>query len=177
MNKHVCMAMAIIAGMSMSACAIAAAPVNPRDESTDVAALHQLFSRYQQAVADKNAKALLAFYVSGDVPVTGAFAPRSYAVVTAANKQPVPRTMPLTAKDDVVGEAKLPPDQTSNLIIHTDGEVGAVSFDYASKFGHGRIVWSTVLTNDGWKIAAMTYSINVPAADATSKAAPTPASG
>jgi hypothetical protein len=177
MNTLACKAMAVIAGTALSVCAIAAASTHSSTESTDIAALHQLFDRYQQAVADKDAKALLAFYVNGDVPVMGAFAPRSYAIVTAANKQPVPRTMPLTTKEDVVGEAKLPPDQTSNLIIHTDGEVGAVSFDYASKFGHGRIVWSTVLTNDGWKIAAMTYSINVPAADTKNTASPARASG
>ncbi|GLR00028.1 hypothetical protein [Dyella mobilis] len=138
---------------------------NPSAESSDDAALHQLWDSYQQAIARKDAKALLGLYVNGDAPVVGGFAPRSYAVVTAANKQPVPRTLSITAKEDVVGEVKLPPDRTENLAVHSDGEVGSVSFDYFAKIGHGRIIWSVVRTNDGWKIASALYSINLPAAD------------
>jgi hypothetical protein len=165
MNTFAYKAMAVVAGMSVFACAIAATATPPSTDGTGVAALHQLFSRYQQAVADKDAKTLAGLYLSDDVPVVGAFAPRSYAVVTAANKQPVPRTLPSTAKEDVAGEVKLPPDQTSHLDIHADDEVGSVSFDYASKMGRGRIIWTTVHTSDGWKIASVLYSINVPAAD------------
>lgn len=104
-------------------------------------------------------------YASGDVPVIGAFALKSYAVVTAANKEPVPRTLSSTAKKSVTGEVRLPPDQTENLRIQSDGEVGLVSWDYRAAVGRGRLIWTTVHTNDGWKISSVVYSINVPAAD------------
>lgn len=155
----------MVAGMSMSALAIGATSASPSTESSDVSALHQLWNRYQQAVASKDAKTLLELYVSEDAPIIGGIAHDSYALITAANKQPVPRTLLMTAKEDVIGEIKLPPDQIQNLDIHSDGEVGSVSFDYAAKVGHGRIIWTTVRTNDGWKIASVVYSINVPAAD------------
>lgn len=144
---------------------MAASSTMPAMQGDEVSALHALWSRYQKAVANKDTAALLDMYVSGDAPVMGAFAPRSYAVVTAANKQPVPRTLLSTAQDEVAGEVKLPPDEIENLDIHTDGEIGSVSFDYKAKVGHGRIIWTTVHTNDGWKIASAVYSINVPAAD------------
>lgn len=165
MKKLACGVFALVAGALIVPCAIGAAPPGMKPEDRDTTALHALWSSYQQAVAEKDASALLAMYASGDAPVIGGIAAKSYAVITAANKQPVPRTVSGTAKEDVVGEVRLPPDQTENLDIHSDGEVGSVSWDYKSKIGHGRIIWTTVHTNDGWKIASVVYSINVPAAD------------
>jgi hypothetical protein len=126
--------------------------------------LHQLFDHYQHAVAAKNSKELLGCFLNETVPFVGAFAPASYELISSANKQQVPRTFSSNAKEDADSEIKLPPDQIENLSIQTDGEVGTVSWDYYAKIGHGRIIWSTVLTNDGWKIASVTYSINVSAA-------------
>jgi hypothetical protein len=126
--------------------------------------LHQLFDHYQHAVAAKNSKELLGYFLSETVPFLGAFAPASYDLISSANKQQVPRTLSSNAKEDADSEIKLPPDQIENLSIQTDGEVGTVSWDYYAKIGHGRIIWSTVLTNDGWRIASVTYSINMPAA-------------
>lgn len=165
MKKQVCRTFALVAGTFFVPYAIGAEPPNTQHESRDVAALHTLWNNYQQAIAKKDATALLGMYVSGEAPVLGGFAPKSYAVVSAANKQPVPRTLPSTAKQDVTGEVRLPPDQTENLDIRSDGEVGSVSWDYKAKVGHGRIIWTTIHTNDGWKIASVVYSINVPAAD------------
>ncbi len=126
--------------------------------------LHQLFDQYQYAVVEKNSKELLGYFLNETVPFVGAFAPASYELISSTNKQQVPRTLSSNAKQDADSEIKLPPDQIKNLSIQTDGEVGTVSWDYYAKIGHGRIIWSTVLTNDGWKIASVTYSINVPAA-------------
>jgi hypothetical protein len=165
MRARICKVIAVIAMLS-AACQATAIERNRQlsvDESET--ALHQLWDHYQQAVAQKNTKQLLALYVSDSVPVMGGIAPRSYALMAAANKQPVPRTFLVTARENVTGEVKLPPDKTKNLSIHTDGEVGSVSFDYAAKMGHGRIIWSAVRTNEGWKIASVLYSINIPAAD------------
>lgn len=158
-------AIAVAAGVLVTAHATGVNGVNAHDKEVRAKALHALWSSYQQAVANKDAQALLSMYVSPDVPVMGAFAPRSYAVVTAANKQPVPRTLLVTAKQDVVNEAKLPPDQTEHVEVHSDDEVGSISYDYRAKVGHGHIVWTVVQTNKGWKIASVVYSINVPAAD------------
>lgn len=165
MKKLASKAFALVAGVLVVPCAMAAGSPGAQPDSHDVAALRELWNSYQQAVADKDAPALLRMYASGDVPVVGGIAPKSYAVITAANKQPVPRTLPGTAKQDVADDVRLPPDQTENLDIRTDGEVGSVSWDYRAKLGHGRIIWTTIRTNDGWKIASVVYSINVPAAD------------
>lgn len=165
MKKFACGAFVLVVGALAVPCVMAAAPTAPKSEDRDVATLHTLWNNYQQAVARKDAPALLAMYASGDVPVIGGIAQKSYAVISAANKQLVPRTISSTAKEDVTGEVRMPPDQTENLDIHSDGEVGSVSWDYKAKVGHGRIIWTTIYTNDGWKIASVVYSINVPAAD------------
>ncbi len=138
--------------------------VHAQSAEKGVAELHQLFDNYQHAVATKNSKDLLGYFLNESVPFVGAFSSPSYKLISNANKQPVPRTLSSNAKEDAAGEIKLPPDQIKNLSIQTDGEVGTVSWDYYAKIGHGRMVWATVLTNDGWKIASVTYSINVPAA-------------
>lgn len=169
MKKPSYKAFAAVAGIGGVMLVFGANAANSSMENQDSSALHTLWSNYQQAVAKKDAKALLDLYVNADVPVMGGIAPKSYALISAANKQPVPRTLLMTAKDDVAGEIKLPPDQTENLDIHSDGEVGSISFDYKAKIGHGRIIWTTVRTNDGWKIASVVYSINVPAADRAEK--------
>lgn len=156
---------AAVVGLVVATQTMGAHSPSPATDSRDVAELNTLWSGYQQAVARKDASALLGMYVSENVPVMGGIAPASYALITAANKQPVSRVLPTTAKEDVAGEVKLPPDQTENLDIHTDGEIGSIAFDYHAKVGHGRIIWTTVRTNDGWKIASVVYSINVPAAD------------
>lgn len=165
MKKFACRAFVLVAGVLAVPCAMAAAPTAPKPEDRDVAALRTLWNNYQRAVATKDAPALLAMYANGDVPVIGGISQKSYAVISAANKQPVPRTVSSTAKEDVASEVRMPPDQTENLDIHSDGEVGSVSWDYNAKIGHGRTIWTTVYTNDGWKISSVVYSINVPAAD------------
>ncbi|HEY4144762.1 hypothetical protein [Pinirhizobacter sp.] len=136
----------------------------------DIRALRDLFSKYQAGVKQKDARTVLSLYLNESAPVISALAAKSYAVIVAANpKQSIPRTTSYTAKDSVPNEVKNQPDETSNLTINTDGTVGAVSFDYvlAQGNGHGRISWSVIRTNDGWKIAAVLFSINIPAADKT----------
>jgi hypothetical protein len=165
MKRHASKAVVVAAGLLIAVQAFPADAAGASSGDKSLPALRALWKDYERAVAKKDAPALLRMYVSADAPVMGGFAPKSYALVTAANKQPVPRTLLTTAKEDVVGEIKLPPDQTENLDVHSDGEVGSVSFDYRAKVGHGRIIWTTVLTNDGWKIASVVYSINLPAAD------------
>lgn len=165
MKKPACKAFALVAGALAVPCAMGATSSGSMPADRDTAALRTLWDNYQQAVARKDATALLGMYASADVPVIGGIAPKSYAVISAANKQPVPRTVSSTAREDVIDEARLPPDRTENLDIRSDGEVGSVSWDYQSSMGHGRIIWTTVHTNDGWKISSFVYSINVPAAD------------
>jgi hypothetical protein len=91
--------------------------------------LHQLFDHYQHAVATKNSKKLLGYFLNDAVPFVGAFAPASYELISSANKQQVPRTFSSNAKEDADNEIKLPPDQIENLSIQTDGEIGTVSWD------------------------------------------------
>jgi hypothetical protein len=165
MKWQTCKVIAFAAGLLGATQAFGSDAVGTSKGDQDLSALRALWNSYEHAVARKDATALLDMYVSAEAPVMGGFAPRSYALVTAANKQPVPRTLLVTAKEDVVGEVKLPPDQIENLDIHSDGEIGSVSFDYRVKVGHGHIIWTTVLTNQGWKIASVVYSINLPAAD------------
>lgn len=142
-----------------------AIPHAHHESQPNVSELRDFWNQYQQAVKQKDTKKLLASYLSDSIPVTGGIAPKSYALISAANKQPVPRFQQSTGKDNATGEAKLPPDATSNLQIQTDGEVGTVTWDYAAAMGHGQITWTVMHTNEGWKITSIVYSINVAAAD------------
>ncbi|AND69236.1 hypothetical protein ATSB10_17820 [Dyella thiooxydans] len=74
--------------------------------------------------------------MSADAPVM--FRPAPDALATFALKQPVPRTILVTAKQDIVDEVKLPPDQIGNLDIHSDGEVGSIDLPAADRAGAPR---------------------------------------
>jgi hypothetical protein len=55
----------------------------------------------------------------------------------------------------------------SNLVIHTDGTIAAVYFDFVFKTdgiatNTGSETWQLVKTVDGWRIAAICYSSNRP---------------
>ena len=142
-----------------------AIPRTHHEPQQSVSELRHFWDQYQQAIKQKDTKKLLASYLSDSIPVTGGIAPKSYALISAANKQPIPRFQQSVGKDNAEGEAKLPPDVTSNLQIQTDGEVGTVTWDYAAAMGHGQITWTVVHINEGWKITSIVYSINVAAAD------------
>jgi hypothetical protein len=56
-------------------------------------------------------------------------------------------------------------ERFSNLRIHTDGAVAAVYFDYVflmdgKESNRGNETWQLVNTRDGWKISALSYSID-----------------
>jgi ketosteroid isomerase-like protein len=51
----------------------------------------------------------------------------------------------------------------SNIVIHTDGTIAAVYFDFVFRIdgkpeNHGSETWQLVKAVDGWRIAAITYS-------------------
>ena len=144
---------------------IAYNPAESKGPPEAIAGIRELITSYQLGVRAKDAKKLVSFYLSDAVPVTGAFSAKSYQLIKAANKSPVPRFMPMNAKESVLGEVKQDPDKITGLAINTDGAVGTVSYDYSMAQGHGRILWSVLRSNEGWKIVAVVYSINVAAAD------------
>jgi hypothetical protein len=55
----------------------------------------------------------------------------------------------------------------SNVVIHTDGTIAGVYFDFVFKIdgkaeNRGSEAWQLVKAVDGWRIAAITYSSNPP---------------
>lgn len=55
----------------------------------------------------------------------------------------------------------------TNIVIHTDGTIAAVYFDFVFKTdgkasNAGNETWQLVKTSDGWRIAAICYSSNPP---------------
>jgi len=134
----------------------------------DIRAIQDLVSRYQIGVKQKDEKTLMSFYLNDSVPVISSLAPKTYAVIVAANpQQSIPRYQMSTAKVSVPQEVKGGLDTISNLVIRTDGAVGSASWNYVLAGGNGRgtIEYSVIRANDGWKIAGVLFSINVPAAD------------
>jgi len=69
---------------------------------------------------------------------------------------------------DLVAQFHYPPSEKfSNVVIHTDGEVATVWFDY--QFFHGQDLhnfgaesWMLVRGEQGWKIHAANFSYNTP---------------
>lgn len=165
MKRFVLCVLLVAAGNAFGFQSTSGPTTHAHESKASISELHNFWNQYQEAVKQKDSNKLLTFYLNETIPVIGGIAPASYAVISAANKQPIPRVLVSTGKENAAGEIRLPPDVTENLQIQTDGEVGTLSWDYTATVGHGRITWAVVRTNDGWKIASIVFSLNVPAAD------------
>ena len=74
---------------------------------------------------------------------------------------------PLSFIDTIVGEEKRNEEKFWNIQIHTDGDIAAVTFDYAYFYdnvetNHGKESWLMLRTDSGWKIASVVYSVSLP---------------
>lgn len=78
-----------------------------------------------------------------------------------------PTRTPASFIDGIVKDPKKNEETFSNVLIDSDGDTASVAFDFSYLRDEqitnvGREYWLLVRTEAGWKIAAVTYSRNVP---------------
>jgi hypothetical protein len=128
-----------------------------------IAQLKKLATAYNLATAKKDQSSLLRFYYSRNVPAIGAVSSPSFARMAAASNGRAPKIFPSNAKDQSTADtsASATAEKVTNLIIHTDGTVASLEYDYKIPRGYGHAFWTLVDTKDAWKITSIVYSINI----------------
>jgi ketosteroid isomerase-like protein len=156
--------------------AVAQAPIpstaqteTANEHNAQVAAIEQVMKQYHEAVVTHNGAALSGLFLPDaniwlNVLTDSAY-DRAKAKTPTAQKVRVGNYRDF-AKIVSTTTKSLDPEH-SNLVIHTNGTIAAVYFDFVFKTdgianNTGSETWQLVKTVDGWRIAAICYSSNPP---------------
>ena len=148
-----------------------AAPMSPRDDT----AIHAVIEDFRSAIVEKDkAKFLDLFLHDG---ATWQAVTSDERLAQARSREPGvakaafdPGQGPEAFIDGIVRDPKRNEETFANVSIDTDGDAASVGFDFTyvrdgRVTNAGREFWLLVRTDAGWKIAAVVFSRNTPAAD------------
>ena len=138
---------------------------------SDADAVHRMIESFRTAIIERDKPRFLALFqdgpvlwqsVLGDATLARAREKRPSTAKAHAN----PASTPQSFIDMIASEEKRNEEKFWNIRIHTDGDIAAVTFDYAyfydnEETNHGKESWLLVHTEGGWKIASVVYSVNV----------------
>lgn len=131
--------------------------------------IRELVERFRVAIIAKDRAALLALPVNPQIGLAAAVDPATLA--KARVKRPNAKANQITSYADFVEEivtGKARSEETfSHVRISSDGTIGQMYSDYqfledgkVTNWGHES--WLLIRTDDGWKIAAIAYSVTLP---------------
>ena len=139
------------------------------EHNAQVAAIEQVMKQYHEAVVTHNGAALSALFLPDANIWLNVLTNSTYNREKA--KTPTAQRVRVGNYRDFVKfvsttTKSLDPEH-SNSVIHTDGTIAAVYFDFVFKTdgtanNTGSETWQLVKTVDGWRIAAICYSSNPP---------------
>lgn len=160
--------------LPMAAIAQTQTPPTPQvetanDHQTEQAAVEQVIKRYHAAILAHDGAALSGLFLPDanlwlNVLTDSAYA-RAQAKSPAAQKVRVSNYRDF-AKLVSTTRKSFDPEQ-SNVVIHTDGTIAAVYFEFVFKVdgkvnNRGSETWQLVKAADGWRIASILYSSEPP---------------
>lgn len=164
-----CRTAAWVACLSLGACQSAPPPAV---HTPHHAAIRQVVSDFQSALLQKDKARYLGLFFSdqaGEVGWQHVSEDRRLAHIRLAQPGAIKaRRLPgnhfRALIDEAVGTPEPREERFSDAKIDTDGDVAAVSFDYAflangQPTNWGRELWQLVRTESGWKIFSVVYSI------------------
>jgi ketosteroid isomerase-like protein len=140
------------------------------DHQAERAAIEQVMKQYHAAILDHDGTALSGLFLPDaslwlNVLTDSAYA-RAQAKSLTAQKVRVSSYRDF-AKLVATTTKSFDPEH-SNVLIHTDGTIAAVYFDFVFNVdgkanNHGSETWQLVKAADGWRIASIVYSSEPPA--------------
>ena len=140
------------------------------DTSRDTVDVQHVMAAFHAAVVAHDGARLATLFAPSGSTWFNVLSDQRYALARA--KVPDAPKIRVSSFQDFVGfvsksKASLDP-QHSNLRIQSDGTVASVYFDFrfmidGKEQNRGSETWQLVRGTDGWRIAAITYSSNLPA--------------
>ena len=155
-----------------------ALPFSPARAASDDAEIHAVIESFRTSIIQKDRERFLALFVQADVPWQSVVDDTSLAQIKVKHPEAIKARFkrennPVDFIDGIVKSKNASEETFSNIKIDSDGEVAAVTFDYAflsngRATNSGKECWLMVRTEAGWKITTLAYSVTL---------APAPAEG
>ncbi|MGA7523588.1 MAG: nuclear transport factor 2 family protein [Acidobacteriaceae bacterium] len=154
-----------MAGIAETPSASTAQAEIDNEHHEQVAAIEQVMKQYHEAVVSHNGAALSALFLPDANLWLSVLTDRAYEGAQAKGaKDPKVKVGSYRDFAKVVSSTPKTFDpEHSNVVIHTDGTIAAVYFDFVFNIdgkveNRGSETWQLVNTANGWRIAAITYS-------------------
>lgn len=138
----------------------------------DNAQIRSLIEDFRTAIIEKDRDKFLGLFLHQAVTWQAVMSDARFE--QAKQKDPAaqkaafdPTKTPTTFIDGIAKDPKVNEETFSDVMIDSDGDVASVAFNFSyirdkQITNVGREYWLLVRTEAGWKIAAVTYSRNVP---------------
>lgn len=135
--------------------------------SADTAAIQHVMDQFHMAVTHHDGDALTQLFIPEGSTWLNVLSDDAFA--RAKTKTPPVQKVRVGSYKDfakfVSSTTKKLDPQHKNVVIHTDGTIASVYFDFVFLIdGHeenrGSETWQLVKASDGWRIVAITYSSN-----------------
>ena len=148
----------------------AAQTLSASDHRADETAIEQVMKRYHAAILVHDGNALAALFLPDANLWLNVLTDSAYARAEA--KSPTAEKVRVSNFRDFAKLVSTTPKsfdpEHSNVVIHTDGTIAAVYFDFVFNVdgkanNRGSETWQLVKAADGWRIASIVYSSEPPA--------------
>lgn len=139
------------------------------DHHADEAAIEQVMKQYHAAILAHDGTALAGLFLPDANLWRNVLTDSAYALAQA--KSPTAQKVRVSNYRDfaklVTTTTKSFDPEHSNVVIHTDGTIAAVYFDFVFNVdgkanNRGSETWQLVKAADGWRIASIIYSSEPP---------------
>lgn len=168
------LALCTLAFLPMAAIAQARSPSTAQtdaanDHHADQAAIEQVMKQYHAAILAHNGTTLSGLFLPDANLWLNVLTDSAYARARA--ESPTARKVRVNNYQNFVKLVSTTPKsfapEHSNVVIHTDGTIAAVYFDFVFNVdgkanNRGSETWQLVKTVDGWRIASILYSSEPP---------------
>lgn len=134
-------------------------------------AIHEVIETFRTAIINKDKDAFLKLFLKDDITWAGVTLDASIERLYATRPDPAMKRPPKSFSsnpvkfiDGIIKDKGTSEETFSNVRIDTDGDVAQVWFDYSFiydgyKANWGKESWQMVRTENGWKIAAVIWSM------------------
>jgi len=151
------------------------AQANESSSQVEVTKIEAVVEAFRASIINKNKEVFINLFYNETVPWLGvasdqtlAFAPPPPAKKGARQRSKVRGSNYLSFIDWIVSTPKAIEEKFWDVKILHDSDIASVHFKYSfhqdnNKTNWGDEAWQLVRTEQGWKIASVTYSINIKA--------------
>ena len=165
MSRAMLVALLLSLPFTANTVASAAAP------APDHAEIRAVIESFRTSIIQKDRARFLALFVQPDLPWQSVLDDASLAQLQQKRPEAIKARFkqdnnPVAFIDGIVKSSNTSEETFSNIRIDADGDVAAVSFDYAflsngRQTNSGQESWLMVRTEAGWKITTLAYSVKL----------------